>query len=168
MPLTESRCKRAVCPPEKARVRLADSGGLYLELTPTGSKLWRWKYRFEGKERRMALGAYPAVSLEQARADMAQAREVLHSGVDPVADRAARGAAHAHRQIKRAVEAVQAFVRVHQGAQQLVGSLRNLPPPMGPGTTFTLIVDAPQGYAVEATTSADRKTVSITINSKDD
>jgi len=42
----------------KARVRLADSGGLYLEVTPNGSRRWFWKYRFGSKEKRLALGHY--------------------------------------------------------------------------------------------------------------
>jgi hypothetical protein len=44
-------------------VHLADGGGLYLEVTATGSKLWRWKCRHAGKEMRLALGIYPAVPL---------------------------------------------------------------------------------------------------------
>jgi integrase len=63
VPLTDLDCRNAACPPGRAHVRLADSGGLYLEVTATGSKLWRWKYRFAGKEKRLALGQYPAVPL---------------------------------------------------------------------------------------------------------
>jgi len=46
---------------------MADSGGLYLEVATSGGKLWRWKYRYLGKEKRLALGAYPAVGLADAR-----------------------------------------------------------------------------------------------------
>ena len=45
----------------------ADGGGLYLEVFPNGSKLWRWKFRANGKEKRLALGVYPTVSLKAAR-----------------------------------------------------------------------------------------------------
>jgi integrase len=83
MPLTDPACKNAACPQDKPRLRLADSGGLYLEVTPTGSKLWRWKYRFLGKEKRLALGAYPDVSLKQARLDRDTARRQLAEGLDP-------------------------------------------------------------------------------------
>ncbi|MFT3816048.1 MAG: tyrosine-type recombinase/integrase [Rubrivivax sp.] len=83
MPLTDPACRNAKCPPGKPRARFADSGGLYLEATPTGAKLWRWKYRFAGKERRLALGAYPEVSLKQARADRDAARALLDAGTDP-------------------------------------------------------------------------------------
>ncbi len=60
------------------------AGGLYLEVQPTGAKHWRWKYRFAGKEKRLALGTYPAVSLAKARRDRDAAREMLKAGTDPV------------------------------------------------------------------------------------
>ena len=69
MPLTDVECRAARCPEGRPRLRLADAGGLYLEVTPpgpkspTGSKLWRWKYRIAGKEKVLALGAYPEVPL---------------------------------------------------------------------------------------------------------
>ncbi|MGF6296251.1 hypothetical protein QFZ98_008112 [Paraburkholderia youngii] len=55
-PLTDVAIKNAK--PREKSYRLHDSGGLYLEVFPNGSKLWRWKYRFQGKEKRLALGAY--------------------------------------------------------------------------------------------------------------
>lgn len=85
MALTDTACKNAKCPPDKARIRLADSGGLYLEVVPTGGKLWRWKYRYAGKEKRLALGSYPTISLAQARRARDDARDQLKSGLDPVA-----------------------------------------------------------------------------------
>ncbi|MEK8087468.1 Arm DNA-binding domain-containing protein [Aquabacterium sp. A3] len=68
MPLTDATCKNARCPEGKARERYADSGGLYLEALSAGGKHWRWKYRIGGKEKRQAIGTYPAVTLAQARA----------------------------------------------------------------------------------------------------
>ena len=65
--LTDAECKNATCPPEKPRARLACSGGLYLEVSPAGSKRWFWKYRKDGKEARMALGSYPDVGAKDAR-----------------------------------------------------------------------------------------------------
>ena len=62
--LTDSACKDASCRDAHARIRHTDSGALYLEVTPNGSKRWFAKYRFGGKERRLALGNYPAVSLK--------------------------------------------------------------------------------------------------------
>ncbi|MDO9569014.1 MAG: integrase arm-type DNA-binding domain-containing protein [Hydrogenophaga sp.] len=81
--LTDIACRAANCPPDKKRARFADSGGLYLEVSPSGSKRWFWKYYFAVKERRLAIGSYPAVPLKQARADRDDARKVLASGSDP-------------------------------------------------------------------------------------
>lgn len=69
-------------PREKA-FKLSDGGGMYLEVMPIGSKLWRLKYRFGGKEKRLSLGAYPEVSLKDARAKRAELRRQLDSGKDP-------------------------------------------------------------------------------------
>ena len=82
MPLTDTACKKAACPPGKPRERLADEKGLYLEVTPAG-KYWRWKYRYAGKEKRLALGVYPEVTLAQAREARDEARRVLAAGDDP-------------------------------------------------------------------------------------
>jgi hypothetical protein len=73
--------------------KLFDGGGLYLEVAPGGSKLWKLKYRrpgLQGKtETRMALGAYPAVSLAEARAQREEARRLLLHGLDPGDERRA-------------------------------------------------------------------------------
>jgi integrase len=82
MPLTDTACKKAACPPGKPRERLADEKGLYLEVTPAG-KYWRWKYRYAGKEKRLALGVYPEVTLAQAREARDEARKLLKDGTDP-------------------------------------------------------------------------------------
>ncbi|HFF9478265.1 TPA: tyrosine-type recombinase/integrase [Serratia marcescens] len=72
----------AAKPREKA-YKLADGAGLYLEVVPSGSRYWRMKYRFNGKEKRMAFGVYPAVSLSQARALRDEAKKKLAEGIDP-------------------------------------------------------------------------------------
>lgn len=82
--LTDPECKNATCPPDKPRKRLADSGGLYLEVSPNGSRRWFWKYRKDGREGRMALGSYPAVTLSAARKARDAARLTKAGGVDPV------------------------------------------------------------------------------------
>jgi hypothetical protein len=82
--LTDASCRNASCPADKARIRLADAGGLYLEVAATGSKRWFVKYRFGGKERRLALGNYPAVSLKEAREGREKARKTREEGQDPV------------------------------------------------------------------------------------
>ena len=66
-----------------------DGGGLYLELTAAGGRYWRLKYRIAGKEKRLALGVYPAVSLKDAREQASQARQVIQSGEDPAEQRKA-------------------------------------------------------------------------------
>ncbi|MBK6869392.1 MAG: integrase arm-type DNA-binding domain-containing protein [Burkholderiales bacterium] len=85
--LTDAAIKRANCPPDKARARFADSGGLYLEVAAAGSKRWFWKFRIEGKEKRIALGSYPEVSLKDARVARDDARKLQRDGIDPVRQR---------------------------------------------------------------------------------
>lgn len=63
--------------------RLFDSGGLYIEVTPAGAKYWRLKYRFAGKEKRLALGVWPETSADEARKARDEARKLLRAGVDP-------------------------------------------------------------------------------------
>ena len=71
--------------PDGSKVRvLRDGEGLYLEISKTGRKGWRLKYQFGGRERRMSLGVYPAISLEEARERKRQARELVAKGVDPM------------------------------------------------------------------------------------
>ena len=80
-PLSDVEISKAK-PEEKERF-LYDGEGLYIVVTPSGGKLWRMKYRFEGKEKRLSLGAYPALSLAGARQRRAEAKELLANGVDP-------------------------------------------------------------------------------------
>jgi integrase len=88
MPLTDVAIRKAK-PADKPQ-RLFDGGGLYLEVSPAGGKLWRWKYRYGGKEKRMAFGAYPDVSLSDARQRRDEARKLLAAGVDPGEQRRAQ------------------------------------------------------------------------------
>ena len=83
MPLTKIECDRVTCPPGKPYVRLADGQGMYLEVTATGGKYWRMKYRHAGKEKRLALGVFPAVSLAEARRKRDKAKANLAVGGDP-------------------------------------------------------------------------------------
>ena len=85
MPLSDTAVRSA-----KSRDRaykLTDERGLHLHVTVQGSKLWRWAYRFDGKQKLMALGQYPDVSLAQARDGREAARKLLASGTDPMAQR---------------------------------------------------------------------------------
>jgi len=81
MPLTNTACKNAK--PEAKPRKMADGNGLYLEVMPNGSKYWRMKYRIHGKEKRLAIGVYPEVTLEEAREARAAARKQLADGLDP-------------------------------------------------------------------------------------
>ncbi len=71
--------------------KLADEKGLYLLITINGSKLWRFKFRVNGKEKKLALGAYPDVGFKEARAKRDAARKSMEAGTDPaIAKRDAR------------------------------------------------------------------------------
>jgi hypothetical protein len=77
--LTEKEAAKAADKPEK----LFDAGGLYLLVNPQGPRLWRLKYRMHGKEKLLAIGAYPEVSLKRAREKRDEARRLLADGIDP-------------------------------------------------------------------------------------
>ena len=81
MPLSDTAI-RALKPCEKA-FKVVDEKGLFILVNPGGSKLWRFKYRIDGKEKLMALGAYPDVGLKDARARRDDARRLIADGVDP-------------------------------------------------------------------------------------
>ena len=85
--LTDTAVKAAK--PRERPYKLADAAGLYLYVTPTGGRLWRLKYRVEGREKTLALGKYPDVGLKEARARRDEARRLKAAGVDPGAARKA-------------------------------------------------------------------------------
>jgi len=82
MALTNLQCKNAK-PKEKA-YKLAAGRGLYLHVIPNGSKYWRMKYRFAGKERLLAFGVYPEISLKEADERCTAARKLLDQNIDPL------------------------------------------------------------------------------------
>jgi integrase len=82
MSLTDTFCKNAK-PLDKPKKHY-DEKGLYLEVMPNGSKYWRFKYRYANKEKRLALGVYPEISLKAAREGREEARKLLVSNIDPV------------------------------------------------------------------------------------
>lgn len=81
MKRSDKTCKTAK--PKEKPYKLFDGGGLFLEVTSSGSKLWRLKYRYLGKEKRIFLGAYPIISLADARAGRDRAKKLLAQGTDP-------------------------------------------------------------------------------------
>ena len=100
-----STAAKAAKPAEKP-YKLADGGGLYLEVFPNGSKLWRLKYRRPGgKETRVSLGAFPSVSIVEARAKREELKKQRREGADPAADRKMEKARRRHAQAN-SVEAV--------------------------------------------------------------
>lgn len=76
--------------PRESVYRIADAGGLCVEVRPTGAKLWRYRYRYTGKARMLALGEYPSVSLMDARSKRNEARAVLAAGIDPTVNAKAK------------------------------------------------------------------------------
>jgi Arm DNA-binding domain len=85
--LTDTAIRKAK--PSQKPLKLTDGRGLFLLVQPSGGKLWHYKYSFLGKEKLMALGPYPDVTLAMARERHQAARRLLESGVDPMAQRKA-------------------------------------------------------------------------------
>ncbi|QDK17368.1 DUF4102 domain-containing protein [Leclercia adecarboxylata] len=85
MALTNLQIKSAT--PGETDYTLTDGSGLFMIIKPNGSKLWRFRYRREGKLRRLSLGAYPLITLSQARSKAADARAKLAQGISPVDER---------------------------------------------------------------------------------
>ncbi|AJY14026.1 integrase arm-type DNA-binding domain-containing protein [Burkholderia dolosa] len=102
-PLSDLQVRRAK--PAEQPYRLADGKGLYLQVMPNGSRYWRMKYRFGGKEKLASFGVYPEVSLAEARQACLAARKLLAAGQDPTEQK---------REIKRArvIEASSTFEAV--------------------------------------------------------
>ncbi len=81
MALSDTAIRQAK--PQSKPQKLSDSGGLFLLLTPAGGKLWRYSYRFEGKQKTLAMGSYPEISLKEARERHIDARRMVANGIDP-------------------------------------------------------------------------------------
>ena len=81
MSLTDMKCRNAK--PGSALRKLSDGGGLQLWVQPTGARLWRLAYRFGGKQKLLALGVYPTMSLADARQGRDDAKQHFAAGVDP-------------------------------------------------------------------------------------
>jgi integrase len=88
MPLTDTAIKNAKATDKT--IKLSDGKGLHLEVLPNGSKLWRYRYKIDGKENTFAVGAYPTVSLADARRSREAARELVKKGIHPSHERRLR------------------------------------------------------------------------------
>jgi len=109
MPLTDTAIRNAK--PADRQLKMFDGGGLFLLITPAGGKLWRLKYRIGGKEKLLALGAYPDVGLRDARDRRDAARKLLAAGVDPGEARKAEKASRAAETDSFEVVAREWFIR---------------------------------------------------------
>lgn len=87
MPLTDTAIKNAK--PTSKAFKLYDEKGLFIQVNPNGGKWWRFKYRYETKEKLLSLGVYPDVNLKTARAKRENARKLLDEGIDPSVKRKA-------------------------------------------------------------------------------
>lgn len=85
--LTDAQCRNAICPPARKQDRFADAGGMYLQVSPAGSKRWFLKYRVAGVEKQLALGSYPDVRLRAARKARDAAKLQKSAGIDPLQNR---------------------------------------------------------------------------------
>ena len=106
MPLSDTAIRNAK-PAEKPR-KLADGGGLYIEISPSGGRWWRYRYRFKGKPNRISLGVYPAVGLKDAREKHAEARKLLAAGVDPSEERKKERALNQEENERRKADRIKA------------------------------------------------------------
>lgn len=95
MALTDTSIRNSK--PQGKAFKVSDERGLFILVNPNGSKLWRFKYSFEGKEKLLSLGSYPEVSLKDARERRDDARKLLANDIDPGANRKAQKAAKVMR-----------------------------------------------------------------------
>ncbi len=95
MPLTDTAIRNAK--PGEKPAKLFDERGLFLLVTPSGGKWWRFKYRFDGKEKLLSLGVYPDVGLKDARERRDEARKQVAAGIDPGENRKAQKSAQTDR-----------------------------------------------------------------------
>jgi integrase len=122
MPLTDTAIRKAK--PATKSYKLTDGGGLYLEVSPSGGKWWRWKYRRPGtgKENRLSFGTYPDIGLADARARRDDARRLLANGIDPGEQRKAAKAANVER-IENSFAAVARELLMQRAKKLAAGSV---------------------------------------------
>ncbi len=117
MKLTDAKLRTLTTPGKHA-----DGHGLYLEVTATGGRYWRMKYRHGGKEKRLAFGVYPEITLKAARERQAEARAILARGDDPAALKR-EAAAQAQREAVQTFEAVAREWLGHQAGRWAADTL---------------------------------------------
>lgn len=95
MPLSVPTIRNAK--PSEKRYKLHDTGGLYLLVVPTGGRLWRFDYRFEGRRKTISMGGFPEIGLADARRRRDEARKQLADGIDPSEPRKAQKSSRPER-----------------------------------------------------------------------
>lgn len=105
-PLSETEIESAL--PCDKPIKMFDGAGLFLQIETSGRKLWRYKYRFEGKEKLLSFGKFPDVSLSDARLMRAEARLLLDNGIDPSSlrkeERAIKGTAEGRPSVRAVMD----------------------------------------------------------------
>lgn len=149
--LTDTQIRKTK--PGEKPIKLTDAGGLHLYITPAGSKIWRWRYRFAGREKLLTIGHYPDMSLALAREERDRARRHLKAGKDPssikkvesVIGRRKEGETFAD--IAREWHALQKAQWVERHAQDVLSSLTDEVFPII-GDMLPAQIDAPQVLSV--------------------
>ncbi|MGH8501756.1 MAG: Arm DNA-binding domain-containing protein [Gammaproteobacteria bacterium] len=138
---------RSAKPGDKPR-KLSDAGGLYLLLNPNGSRWWRLKYYFGGKQKGLSLGVYPDVDLKQARQKRDEFRTLLSNGIDPSEHRKAER--QADREARERQTAAMRFFLGNDGALSIKLGTRRVD--LTPAETADLrtFLDATSAVAVRS------------------
>ncbi|WP_343612677.1 integrase arm-type DNA-binding domain-containing protein [Novosphingobium sp.] len=129
--LTDAACRKSKPDPNGKERKLPDSLGLLLAISPKGYKVWRFKYRFAGKEKKLVIGPYPEVSLIDARAERDKARALLRDGIDPVVEKKQRKAvslaetANTFEDLARAWHATTSKTLTPRYAKQVLSRLKD-------------------------------------------
>ena len=110
MPLTDTAIRSSK--PATRPFKIYDRDGLFLLINPSGSKLWRWRYRADGKEKLMALGEYPVIGLAEVRERHLAARKKLANGIDPMNERKADAVAKQENAKTVLRQAESSFIKV--------------------------------------------------------
>ena len=105
MALTDTAIRKAK--PGDKPIKLFDERGLFMIVTPSGGKWWRFRYKFDGKEKLLSLGVYPDIGLKEARERRDEARRLLADEIDPGENRKAQKAA----KVERAANSFEAVAR---------------------------------------------------------
>jgi hypothetical protein len=107
--------------PKEKPYKKFDEKGLYIEVTTKGSKHWRFKYSFAGKEKRLAMGSYPEISLKEARDKRDEARKQIRDGLDPSYEKQLikakkKSQVYSSMEIKNTIEAIDKQIKIHEKA----------------------------------------------------